>query len=390
MIMDGISLPEARRLALCSQGLSSISPFGNGIQGAAATIAHLGYVQIDTISVVERAHHHVIWSRVPDYQPGLLNQLVTEHKSVFEYWSHAASFLPMSDFRFSLPRKRRYSSGEAHWFTPTEEHKKWRRRILARIKAEGPLSIRAFADPDLVRKKNAGGWFERSPAKQTLEQLFMEGRLMVSGRQGFDKLFELTERFLPTGTDLSFPTMSEQALHMIRSHLRAHGLMRSREIGHLRKKATKELLAKEARKLLGDGELVEISVAGIEEPYLAFADWQKNFSGPNEGGIKILSPFDSQVIRRERMRELFEFDYTIECYVPEAKRKFGYFVLPVIENGSFVGRIDAKADRAERVLQVKKVFTEAPVNKRELRERMRSALVDFAQFNGCEQVIFNR
>src|SRR5688500_8511454 len=107
-----------------------------------------------------------------------------------------------------------------------------------------------------------------------IEQLFMEGKLMVRGRQGFDKVDDLTERCLPAEVNTSFPTVSEQASHMIRSHLRAHGLMRTEEIGHLRKKAVKDLLAKEARKLLKEGELAELSVEGIEEPYLAFAEWQ--------------------------------------------------------------------------------------------------------------------
>ncbi|MGZ3711954.1 MAG: winged helix-turn-helix domain-containing protein, partial [Bdellovibrionota bacterium] len=350
-------------------------------------ITHLGYIQIDTISVVERAHHHVIWSRVPDYRPEFLQQLVAEKKQVFEYWSHAASFLPMGDFRFSLPRKRRYATGDAHWFTPTDEHKKWRRRILSQIKAEGSLSIRAFSDPNLVRKKGAGGWFERSPAKQMIEQLFMEGKLMVSGRQGFDKVYDLTERFLPSSVDVSFPSVSEQAQHLIRSHLRAHGIMRVEEIGHLRKKETKDLLAKEAKKLLKEGELVELLVEGIEEPYLALANWEKNLRRNKEPVVKILSPFDSQVIRRARASELFGFDYTIECYVPEAKRKFGYFVLPVLEAGRFIGRIDAKADRAEKVLIVKKVFGEKGMGgKREILARLKQPLQEFAQFNGCEEV----
>lgn len=383
--MEKISLAEARALALQSQGLSSQAAFGLGTSGALAAVEHLGYVQIDTISVVERAHHHVIWTRVPDYQPAFLDQLLVKDKSVFEYWSHAASYLPMKDFRFALPRMRRYASGYTHWFTLNEGHRPWRRRILSRIRSEGPLSIRAFADPEFERKRGPGGWFERTPAKQMLEQLFMEGELMVSGRKGFEKFYDLTERFLPAGVSTAYPTLAEQAQHMIRSHLRAHGLMRTAEIGHLRKKEMKDLLAREARKMAREGEIVELKVEGIEDPYFALPGSRE--ARPCEG-VRILSPFDSQVIRRDRMRELFGFDYTIECYVPEAKRKFGYFVLPVLVDGQFAGRIDAKADRALGELQVRGLFAEKGVRIRELRERLAPALAEFARFNGCARVRF--
>lgn len=379
--MERISRAEAKKITLLSQGLGLKEAWS----GPQALLEHLGYVQIDTISVVERAHHHIFWTRLPSYHPAQLAALLGKDKTAFEYWSHAASYLPMKDFRYSLPRKRRYANGEAHWFRPTEEHKKWRRRILARIKAEGPLSIRAFSDPEFERKRGPGGWFERSPAKQTLEQLFMEGRLMVSGRQGFDKVYDLTERFLPAGVDTSFPTLREQAQHLIRSHLRAHGFMRIGEIGHLRKKEVKELLAREAKKMLREGELVELLVEGSTEPYLAFARWQ--LDGPVEG-VKILSPFDGAVIRRDRLRELFGFDYTIECYVPEAKRKFGYFCLPVLVDGEFQARIDAKADRATGELQVKKLFAEKGARVGDLRARLQAPLAEFAKFNGCKRVKF--
>lgn len=362
-------------------------PYGLGLEGTKAALEHLGYVQIDTISVVERAHHHVLWSRIPDYRPEFLDRLVSREKAAFEYWSHAASFLPMRDFRFALPRMRRFSSGYSHWFTPSEGHRPWRRRILSLIKAEGPQSIRAFADPNHVRKRDQGGWFERSPAKQMLEQLFMEGKLMVCGRKGFEKFYDLTERFLPSSVDTSYPNVSEQARHLILSHLRSHGFMRVNEIGHLRKKEMKDLLAKEARKLLKEGELVGLAVEGIVDPYLALADWQKNLGAPGEGGVKILSPFDGHVIRRDRLRELFDFDYTIECYVPETKRKFGYFCLPVLVDGSFAGRIDAKADRASGTLLVKKLFVEKNAGKKgDVMARLQPALREFAAFNGCDSV----
>ncbi|MBA2422263.1 MAG: winged helix DNA-binding domain-containing protein, partial [Chitinophagales bacterium] len=168
-----ISLSDARLIILQSQLLQPLSPI-QGKNDALKTIEHLGYVQIDTLSVVERAHHHTLWSRVSDYQKNGLDELV-EQKQVFEYWSHAASFLPMKDFRFSLVKKSFYINGKSHWF---EQDKKVKRYVLSRIKREGPLQSKDFeADNDVK-----GTWYYWKPAKRALEQLFMEGKLMVSHR----------------------------------------------------------------------------------------------------------------------------------------------------------------------------------------------------------------
>src|SRR5690606_15028784 len=129
-----IPMEHAQALALGAQGLDRRAPFGRGAEGTLRAIEHLGYVQIDTISVVERAHHHVLWSRVPDYRPEHLHELQARDRKVFEYWSHAAAYLPMRDFRFSLPRKKSYASGRNHWFRkdPTVA-----RQVLSRIRSEG-------------------------------------------------------------------------------------------------------------------------------------------------------------------------------------------------------------------------------------------------------------
>lgn len=145
-----LSLEEARALSLHSQGLGSRDAFGKGSAAVLRALEHLAYVQIDTISVVERAHHHVLWNRVSDYRAEVLSELVAERKA-FEYWSHAAAFLPMCEYRFTLPRKRLYATGKKHWFKATAEHKRERLRILAKLRAEGPVSIRDF--PSAREKK---------------------------------------------------------------------------------------------------------------------------------------------------------------------------------------------------------------------------------------------
>ena len=171
-----------RRIALSAQGLLQTQPFGRGINGARTAVNHIGYVQIDTISVVERAHHHVLYSRVPDYTPAMLNQMLLD-RDVFEYWSHAAAFLPIQDFRFSLPYKHAIKNGQTHWYKNPDQ--KLMAELLARIRSEGPLKSRDVE----AATENRGVWWDWKPAKKALEQLYMQGDLMVSSREGFQKTY---------------------------------------------------------------------------------------------------------------------------------------------------------------------------------------------------------
>ena len=151
-----ISSAKLRGIALAQQGLLNDKTRAGGAPagkaGVATAIAHLGYVQIDTISVVERAHHHVLWTRVKNYKPEYLDAVV-EEKKVFEYWFHAAAYLPVSDYRFALPRMNAIKSGEKHWFENID--KKLLRSVYRRIKTEGPLRARDFAD---TKSTNTGWW----------------------------------------------------------------------------------------------------------------------------------------------------------------------------------------------------------------------------------------
>jgi uncharacterized protein len=385
-----VSLTEARKITLYCQGLSSGSAFDRGSAGALAALERLGYVQIDTISVVARAHHHVLWSRVRDFSPEALEQLVRQGQA-FEYWSHAASYLPMRDFRFSLPRKRLYASGKLHWFKPSADYERCRRLVLNRIRAEGPLTSRDFLPPG--GRKGGGGWFERTPAKQALEQLFMEGRLMVAGRDGFQKRYELTERVLPDWVDRSFPSLREQVRHLIASGLKAHGFLRPDEIAYLRSRPVRAAVDAESEKMLRAGELLSLRVEGVERPYLA--------SGPAFSSLRdsalaarparhILSPFDNLVIRRKRLQELFGFDYLIECYVPEAKRIYGYYCLPLLDGSKFAGRLDAKAWRDRGLLEVRSLHPHGKDTIKRVRGRFRRELEALARFQGCSGLATGR
>ena len=176
---------------------------------------HLGYVQIDTISVVERAHHHILWSRVPDYDLNHLNALVRE-KQIFEYWHHAASYLPMRDYRYAIPFMASVRNGENRYFSRGD--KRLMHEILARVNAEGKIRLR---DLDKANNENQGKWWNSGPNRRALEQLFMQGDLMVCERHGMEKIYDLTERCLPENIDLSAPALEEYALYLFDAALRA-------------------------------------------------------------------------------------------------------------------------------------------------------------------------
>ena len=190
-------------------------------------IEQLGYVQIDTISVVERAHHHVLRSRVPNYRPAFLDQLQREGK-VFEYWYHAAAYLPMRDYRFAKRDMQAAKRGEQDWVRSRDY--KLMQRILDRVRLEGPLKSRDFED----NRTSKEGWWDWKPAKRALEQLFIDGDLMVTKRDGFQKTYDLPERALPPNVSTEAATLDEFAAYLVRNCLRSHGFATRKSFTHLR------------------------------------------------------------------------------------------------------------------------------------------------------------
>lgn len=379
-----ISLEEARARIIQAQGLNSQSlNFGSGKAGVQSALEHLSYVQIDTISVIERAHHHILYARLPDYQPLTLNELVAKDKTAFEYWAHAAAFLPMRDYRFSLPRKRAYAKGLLHWFVQTPEHDRQRKIILRRLKSEGPLQSKDFERPSGAKN----GWFERTPAKAMLEQLFMEGVLMISERKGFQKVYDLTERVLPANVNTDFPTAEEMAQHLIRSWLRIQSFASEPSLSYARKGVIKDHVHRALKKMIRSGEISPIAVENVDRQYFILTeDLNKTPQTATTREVKILSPFDPFVIQRQRLLDLFQFNYQIECYVPLVKRKYGYFTLPLLYKNQLVGVIDTKAHRQQKKLEVCSSFLRSPFrDDSEFRENLKIALQNFSLFNGCEK-----
>ncbi|GGB99229.1 hypothetical protein GCM10011352_26760 [Marinobacterium zhoushanense] len=367
-----------RQLALTRQGLTQAQPFGSGLHGTRQAIEHLGYVQIDALSVVERAHHHTLWARVPDYQPSHLNRLLAE-RQIFEYWFHAASYLPMRDYRFALPRMNAIRTGEHPYFTNIDT--RMMREILDRVREEGPLSVRSV---DTGRSKQ-GSWWNWGPGRRALDKLFMQGDLMVRERNGMEKIYDLAERILPADLDLREPTPHEYASYLLESTVRAHGLVTWKQLLHLKTgKPLKAAMRDVLTERIESGTLVKVEDPALPDCYVDAGALDTTSAAPKTDRVKLLSPFDNALIHRERLSGLFGFDYRLECYLPAAKRVYGYFCLPILMGDRFVGRIDCKAHRAEQRFEVLSLHIEDPtVDKVDFAPRLDEAISEFAAFNGC-------
>ncbi|SFM21945.1 winged helix-turn-helix domain-containing protein [Marinobacter zhejiangensis] len=373
-------LARLRRLALSAQGLLQSQPFGRGLAGARRAVNHIGYVQIDTISVVERAHHHVLHTRVPGFEPVMIDRML-RNRDIFEYWSHAAAFLPIDDFRYSLPYKHAIKSGQTHWFRTPD--RKLMGELLARIRSDGPIRSR---DLEAGTRKQAG-WWDWKPAKKALEQLYMEGELMVSSREGFQKAYDLTERVLPAHVNTDMPRTDEFATHLIDQQLRCHGLVSLKGLTYQRRNTELRAAVKAlVNDRLAQGTLEQVKVSGGDVFLVEAGALEQDLPRLNHR-LRILSPFDNSVIQRDRLKTLFQYDYQIECYVPEAKRQYGYFCLPLLYRNEFIGRMDCKAHRKIRQLEIKSLHLEPHSHDD---DEVISALVDavaqFRQFQNCDTV----
>ncbi len=373
-----ITRQQARRLLIRAQGLDGAWAPAPDPCGTADVIRRLGYVQIDTIAVVERAHHHTLWTRQPDYQADHLDAVQGPLRQAFEYWYPAASYVPMEHYRFCLPRMR---SGPG-W---TRSSQQVVEAVLERIRAEGPLSSADFeAPPDFERK----GWWSWKPAKRALEHLFTTGELMVSERRNFQRVYDLAERVLPSHVDTTCPSDAELGRFLAREALQSLGVAGE---GNARwRGGDRILLGQGLRDLAEAGEAVPLRLEGLRRgDWYARPDDLARADDPldDEPRLHILSPFDSAVIHRNWLKILFDFEYSLECYVPQEKRRYGYFVLPILWGERFIGRLDAKADRKEAVFLLQRLEFEpdaAPGG--ELFQALAEGIWRLARFNGCDAV----
>ncbi len=344
---------------------------GDGPERTLQSIQQLSYVQIDSIYVVERAHHHVLSSRVADYQPCWLAQLL-QNRQVFEYWSHAAAYLPMADYRFSLYRKQQLQHGDKHWFTPDQP---LMQAVKNRIWQEGPLKASDFVKTTV----KTSGWWDWQPAKKALEQLFMQGELMVVRRDKFQKVYDFTERVLPAGVDQRVPNETEMASYLIRRYLQSHGFGTAAQMSYLRQ-GLKSPVFKQLLERKAGGEFGSFQYQG--QQYFYPLQLPKLRQAPAK--VWLLNPFDNLLIQRQRVQHWLAVDYQLEVYIPAEKRRIGYYNLAIMYQQQWYGQVDVKADRHQQVLLLQHlVLIEAVPWSDAFGMALLQALAEYAAFNGC-------
>ena len=375
---DRLSLRDARRLALNAQGLLKAKPFGKGKPAVLRAIEHLGYVQIDPISVVCRAHHHTLMNRTPDYSQAQLHALQREG-AVFEHWSHAAAYLPMRDYRFSRFTMAALKEKNHHWYRRDHD---LMAAVLDQVRAKGPQMSRDFEDSG-----KASGMWAPKPVRRALHELFMLGEIMIVGREGIQKIYDLPERVIPPEIDTTMPTGEAFAGHLIHRAIEAHGFVNVSEIAYQRR-GLRQLVQQRAEALIAAGAIRGVEIEG--QTYVTTLAHLENIpTRVSRHRVMLVSPFDNAVIMRKRVKNLFAFDYQTEIYLPADKRKFGYFSMPVLWGDRFAGRIDPKAVRKEGVLKIQNVMLEPEFEgKRGLADAFARGIREFANFNQCPEVVF--
>jgi uncharacterized protein YcaQ len=388
-----LSLRGARALMLAAQGLHIRPEEPVSKDAVLATIRRMEGLQIDTISVVARSPYLVLWSRLGAYEPRWLDELLAEG-ALFEYWSHAACFLPIEDFPFYRGRMLHYANGDGYLNGRSPEQREVIDRILDRIREGG--AVRSI---EFTRDGGKGnGWWDWKPEKWALEHLFNAGVLMIARRERFQRVYDLRERVLPEWDDARLPSAEETRVALTLKAVQALGVAPARWVlsyfpGHLRTRATRRDTEDRLRALLREGSVISVAVEGWNEDAYVHRDHASLAEQAAAGALDVtrttlLSPFDPIVRDRKRAAELFGFEYRIETYTPAARRRYGYFSLPILHHGSLVGRLDPKAHRKEGLFEVKALHLEpgVPVTD-ELVTALAGALRDCAAWHQTPEVV---
>jgi uncharacterized protein YcaQ len=373
----GVSARDARRIWLAAQRLDTRMPFGAGAPAVSAAVAHLGYVQIDTINVIERCHHHILYTRIPGYSRADLRRAQSVDRSVFEYWTHALSYVPAADFRFFVPLMRLHKREGHRWFNGVKPADM--RKVMRLIRQGGALTIRDIDDDVLVEKEHL--WASRKPSKRALQRAFYEGVLTVSERNGMLKTYDLTARHFGWDQPPKPATAAEVANYLLDRGLRAQGIVSLDSICHL-DAPSKPAVARAIAARLRSRELVPVALkgAGKQEHWVRprVLDEVREADG---GLVHILSPFDPLIIQRKRTHLFIDYEHKFEAYLPKDKRRFGYFALPVLVGDDIVAALDLKTDRANgRLLMQKWSWVGARGARKELKRRIEEELGRFERF----------
>jgi uncharacterized protein YcaQ len=386
--MKALSQDAVRGLMIAAQGLQQ-SPLTQATKtDVRQIIRQMHVLQIDTIHVVARSPYLVLWSRLGDYDVRWLDELLAE-AVLFEYWSHAACFLPIEDYplyrRLMLNRLTWHEKGWNPWL---KEHAALVDKLLTHIRENGPVRSSDFERTDSAQS----GWWNWKDEKTALEGLWTRGDLMIAKRHNFQRIYDLRERVLPDWDDSRTPPLDTVHETFILNTVKALGVTKAAWIAdyfRLHKKVAQPVIAKLAK----SGQLQTVQVEGWNEPGYFHPDQRDAVEAAADGYIPLskttfLSPFDPLVWDRGRALDLFGFDYKIEVYTPAPRRKYGYFTLPILYNNALIGRLDPKAHRKEGLFEVKALhFEPGVVVDDALVAALKSALQACAAWHKTPQVV---
>jgi uncharacterized protein YcaQ len=384
---------EARRILLAGQGLSRPPRRKLTAAGLRNLVEDLGFVQVDSINTVARAHHMILLARNQTYRPAQLTRLLERDCALFENWTHDAAIIPSSFYPFWKPRFARERA------RLRERWRKWRRagfeeqleRVLARVREAGPVMARDLGEDG---KRSAGGWWNWHPAKAALEYLWRTGALAVARREGFQKVYDLAERVIPACHRAETPTAEAFVDWACRGALTRLGFASAGELAAFWGGLTPAEAARWCRDNLDSG-VMEIAVEGADGgPRAAYASRALLESPPDlpepPGRIRVLSPFDPVLRDRARAERLFGFRYRIEVFVPEARRRYGYYVFPLLEGARFLGRIDMTCAHQDGALRVKGLWLEPGLAlTRKRQDGLAAELERLSKFAGAERVAYD-
>lgn len=380
-----ISNRDARKLFLDRHALSETPGSTFSVDDALAMVRRLGFIQLDSINTVERAHHMILFSRAPAYRREHLTALHRDDAALFEHWTHDASLIPIE---FYPHWHHRFRAAKARI-----EHPRWQqrlgpdgakviRKVRARLRREGALMARDFDD------KGKGSWWGWGPSKTALEYLWRTGELAIARREGFEKVYDFAERVIPGDIRRLRPSRTATTGWACGAALTRLGVATPREIANFWQLVSIDEARAWAARALKRKDIIEVAIEGADgsrQMALAPADIEDQIAAaalPSRR-MRILSPFDPAIRDRERARRLFGFDYRIEVFVPEKKRQYGYYVLPLIEGDRFLGRADLKAHRGEGRLEVKGLWLEPGMKLTAARQQgIRRALTQLGGFTG--------
>jgi uncharacterized protein len=386
-----LTAPAARLLHVAAQGLDRRTSRRATKHDVLESIRRMGVLQIDTISVVARSPYLVLFSRLGTYETRWLDALLAEGK-LFEYWAHEASFIPIEDyplFRHNMLRPD--GMGWKYRIAWVEQHRHELDRVLDHVRAHGPVRSADFER----REGGASGWWGWKPEKRALEYLLTAGELMVARRQSFQRVYDLRERVHPDWNDELLPPQEEAERQLVLRAVHALGVTTSAWVADYFR-MDRRRTPSHVHALADAGELIEVHVDGWDDVAYIHPAHHDTAEAAADGALKptlttLLSPFDPLVWDRGRARKVFGFDYRLECYTPAPKRKYGYFVLPLLRRGTLVGRLDTKAHRQDGRFEVRSLFFESGVRVTDaLLRDTASALGEAAVWHGTPEVTIAR